>query len=183
MNFYKLHLMSWNKKEQFLFHSNIFFWVSHMTGIRNHFVNASSQWDMPLHCTSSLIGWVHSQNDTWVWSNEWWLCVTAMYRSMGLCNKDVTPLLTHWTYVFLALTHRLMWPTSWLVWWCYQARPQFHRVVAESWATRHTQPTHPMHCGSSLLCKCWKKKDHQLLIKLQHQKGIKYSNDEGSQPS
>ena len=25
--------------------------------------------------------------------------------SMGLCKKDVTPLLTHWSYVFLALTH------------------------------------------------------------------------------
>ena len=26
--------------------------------------------------------------------------------SMGWCKKDVTPLLTHWSYVFLALTHR-----------------------------------------------------------------------------
>ena len=25
--------------------------------------------------------------------------------SMGWCNKDETPLLTHWSYVFLALTH------------------------------------------------------------------------------
>ena len=25
---------------------------------------------------------------------------------MGYCKKDVTPLLTHWSYVFLALTHR-----------------------------------------------------------------------------
>ena len=25
---------------------------------------------------------------------------------MGLCKKDITPLLTHWSYVFLALTHR-----------------------------------------------------------------------------
>ena len=25
---------------------------------------------------------------------------------MGWCKKDVTPLLTHWSYVFLALTHR-----------------------------------------------------------------------------
>ena len=24
-----------------------------------------------------------------------------IYISMGLCNKDVTPLLTHWSYVFL----------------------------------------------------------------------------------
>ena len=26
--------------------------------------------------------------------------------SLGYCKKDVTPLLTHWSYVFLALTHR-----------------------------------------------------------------------------
>ena len=26
--------------------------------------------------------------------------------SMGLCKKDVTPLLTHWSYVFLALNPR-----------------------------------------------------------------------------
>ena len=25
---------------------------------------------------------------------------------MGYCKKDVTPLLTHWSYVFLAITHR-----------------------------------------------------------------------------
>ena len=24
---------------------------------------------------------------------------------MGQCNKDITPLLTHWSYIFLALTH------------------------------------------------------------------------------
>ena len=28
------------------------------------------------------------------------------YILMGQCKKDVTPLLTHWSYVFLALTHR-----------------------------------------------------------------------------
>ena len=29
-------------------------------------------------------------------------------NSMGWCKKDVTPLLTHWSYVFLALTHRFV---------------------------------------------------------------------------
>ena len=29
-----------------------------------------------------------------------------MYISMGCCKKDATPLLTHRSYVFLALTHR-----------------------------------------------------------------------------
>ena len=28
---------------------------------------------------------------------------------MGQCKKDVTPLLTHWNYVVLALTHRSIW--------------------------------------------------------------------------
>ena len=31
---------------------------------------------------------------------------TVMTISMGWCKKDVTPLLIHWSYVFLALTHR-----------------------------------------------------------------------------
>ena len=30
--------------------------------------------------------------------------------SLGLCKKDVTPLLTHWSYVFLALTHWIYFP-------------------------------------------------------------------------
>ena len=34
------------------------------------------------------------------------LCLFCINPSMGLCQKDVTPLLTHWSYVFLALTHR-----------------------------------------------------------------------------
>ena len=34
---------------------------------------------------------------------------------MQWCKKDVTPLLTHWSYVFLALTHRCMLSTTRLV--------------------------------------------------------------------
>ena len=30
----------------------------------------------------------------------------CMYISMGYCKKDLTPLLMHWSYIFLALTHR-----------------------------------------------------------------------------
>ena len=33
-----------------------------------------------------------------------WYIITHI-RSKGKCKKDVTPLLTHWSYVFLALTH------------------------------------------------------------------------------
>ena len=40
---------------------------------------------------------VHSKNCQQCWVSN----------SMGLCKKDVTPLLTHWSYVFLALTHRI----------------------------------------------------------------------------
>ena len=33
-------------------------------------------------------------------------CWHKYYKSMGECKKDVTPLLTHWSYFFLALTYR-----------------------------------------------------------------------------
>ena len=32
----------------------------------------------------------------------------AAIMSVGYCKKDVTPLLTHWSYVFLALTNRCL---------------------------------------------------------------------------
>ena len=31
---------------------------------------------------------------------------TQYYKSMAQSKKDVTPLLMHWSYIFLALTHR-----------------------------------------------------------------------------
>ena len=34
----------------------------------------------------------------------------ALLISMGLYKKDITPLLTHWSYVFLALTHQSVYP-------------------------------------------------------------------------
>ena len=49
----------------------------------------------------------------------WWVTVVMFFLrgtlfqnfqidlSMGYCKKDVTPVLTHWSYVSLALTHRL----------------------------------------------------------------------------
>ena len=40
--------------------------------------------------------------------------------SMGWCKKDVTPLLTHWSYIFLAPTHRYDMHKFCLAWsWCY----------------------------------------------------------------
>ena len=48
---------------------------------------------------------------TKVSSAKWWPCCLGLNvlnkkKSMAWCKKDVTPLLTHQSYVFLALTHR-----------------------------------------------------------------------------
>ena len=40
------------------------------------------------------------------------------YISMGQCKKDVTALLMHWSYVFLALTHRFDRITTGSGLWC-----------------------------------------------------------------
>ena len=46
------------------------------------------------------------------------------------CKKDVTPLLTHWSYVFLALTHRHIWLSMslplWPIWPWHEGSGQFH---------------------------------------------------------
>ena len=45
-----------------------------------------------------------------IWSTNHYKKIINSHRifdiSMGQCKKDVTPLLKHWSYVFLALTHR-----------------------------------------------------------------------------
>ena len=41
------------------------------------------------------------------------LCVRSTCISMGYFKKDVTPLLTNWSYFFLALTHRFDHHDSW----------------------------------------------------------------------
>ena len=38
--------------------------------------------------------------------NKCWLIIKDIF--MGKCKKDVAPLLTHWSYVFLALTHQFV---------------------------------------------------------------------------
>ena len=35
------------------------------------------------------------------------LSLVTQINLMGECKKDVTPLLTHWSYIFLAQTHRI----------------------------------------------------------------------------
>ena len=37
----------------------------------------------------------------------------CIHISMGQCKKDVTPLLMHWSYIFLALTHRYIVFARW----------------------------------------------------------------------
>ena len=42
--------------------------------------------------------------------------------SMGQCKKDVTPLLMHWSYIFLALTHQYeseIWSPIWVLYWYF----------------------------------------------------------------
>ena len=35
-----------------------------------------------------------------------WTQIRRKHMSIGYCKKDVTPLLTYWSYVFFALNHR-----------------------------------------------------------------------------
>ena len=50
-----------------------------------------------MHLTTIVIDWTGVS-----------ISVVRLYLiiSLGYCKNDVTPLLTHWSYVFLALTHR-----------------------------------------------------------------------------
>ena len=42
----------------------------------------------------------HFVTEMWTW------VYISVIKTMGSCKKDVTPFLTHWSFVFLALTHR-----------------------------------------------------------------------------
>ena len=50
-----------------------------------------------------------------LWSPHWFLRNTSM--TMDYCKKNITPLLTHWSYIFLALTprHILLFETRFLL--------------------------------------------------------------------
>ena len=50
-----------------------------------------------------------------LFANRCNIITQCMPIMMGLCKKDVTPLLTHWSCIFLALSHRyvLDFQTSW----------------------------------------------------------------------
>ena len=69
------------------------------------------------------------------------------FISTGRCKKDVTPLLTHWSYVFLALSHRIYTPHSW----------SFQCWLPVSHILSRGPPTGCHHCGQTLTM------DHMLL--------------------
>ena len=54
----------------------------------------------------------------------------CMWISLGWCKKDATPLLTHWSYVLLALTHRYTHRELIQNWchsgWSYRDRAAFY---------------------------------------------------------
>ena len=84
----------------------------------------SGTWSSALH----LVSWEGSNLKKWIKNiNPWWsaytnheclksitikyvqlgnTCLVSNKKLMGLCKKDVTPLLTHWSYIFFALSHR-----------------------------------------------------------------------------
>ena len=73
--------------------------------------NAVSHWLGPNLESTLLISSYLFHTDTWQNSTQelpYWFCVqwAAQVTSMGKCKKDITPLLTHWSCIFLALTHR-----------------------------------------------------------------------------
>ena len=51
--------------------------------------------DLGHHCTCSIIFVLQAPIFSWITLYRW-----------GECKKEITPLLTHWSYVFLALTHQ-----------------------------------------------------------------------------
>ena len=73
------------------------------------------------------------------------------YISMAQCKKDVTPLLMHWSYVFLALSHRYTanynfstqtltinrgWVGLWgFLWWAPSAKRKDHHGVRSGWSS------------------------------------------------
>ena len=78
----------------------------HINGLAQNCSNSSANiLELLQFCAKSLICllWVQSLIDVLplLLPHSTWYVI-----SMGYCKKDVTPLLKHWSYVFLALAHR-----------------------------------------------------------------------------
>ena len=82
--------------------------------------------------------------------------------SMGQCKKDVTPLLSHWSYVFLALTHRSGQykkdVTPMLTHWSYVFLTLTHRsattMLTQLWITPHWLIM-PHICSNPAITQCF----------------------------
>ena len=79
--------------------------------------------------------------------------IGLIINSMGLCKKDIAPLLTHWSYVFLALIYRnyiiiyIQWgPYRWLL------DKNFHTLFSIP-SHSFQFPMFPLH---QLWCSQWK---------------------------
>ena len=79
----------------------------------------SSEWvfyGINMHASQIIITYIvgpnycHISRGQWVNSQGWQDCphCTWSLSSTGQCKKDVTPLLMHWSHVFLALTHQCL---------------------------------------------------------------------------
>ena len=54
-------------------------------------------------------------------------CMSIIYNAMGYCKKDITPLLMHWSYFFLALTHWMpLMPPSHCCELCLRTNTNWH---------------------------------------------------------
>ena len=57
---------------------------------------------------------------------------TRTHMSMGWCKKDVTPLLTHWSYLFLALTQRCIPEEPGQYHWCWSPGPFRRKAISSN---------------------------------------------------
>ena len=72
---------------------------------RDHFVHASNQWEMGLHCNIIFIDWVHTQDDPWV---DKWIFYIWLYTNCAAChpvhrqkNNPIEMQLASWTNCLL----------------------------------------------------------------------------------
>ena len=55
---------------------------------------------------SKVLTWTYEKGSINTWKKM------HMIKYIGYCKKDITPLLTHWSYIFLVLTHRNVFGTD-----------------------------------------------------------------------
>ena len=79
---------------------------------------------------------------------------TLSVLAIPLRRMDVTPLLTHWSYVFLALTHRYDLHEPWL-------QHPLHTDCSSGWVIQHG-----IHCGEWWIGRHTSKTKTQLMLDL-----------------